>query len=313
VLVVDDFTFFRELIAGKVRQLRAVQQIFEAEDGLEAVAKAEELRPDLILLDIGLPNLNGIEAAKLIRRCSPNSKIIFVSQESSPELVRRAFEVGGDGYVVKVDIGRDLVASIKTVLSGRKFLGPRFAGHHFFENADESHEIHRHEMLVYSDDLAFFDGFTQFVGRRLLGGDAVVVLATEQHRSGLLLRLQQFGVDIGSVLNQRRYVALDAAETLKAVLVNGVPDEELFSRKTAELILGVAEGAKVETDRIAACGECAPLLRGEASIQLERMWNKAIRQYNVEVFCGYSLQCMEGLGSETSQRISAEHSALISA
>lgn len=313
MLVVDDFTFFRELIAGKVRQLRAVQQIFEAEDGLEAVAKAEELRPDLILLDIGLPNLNGIEAAKLIRRCSPNSKIIFVSQESSPEVVRRAFEVAGDGYVVKVDIGRDLVASIKTVLSGRKFLGPRFAGHHFFENTDESHEIHRHEMLVYSDDLAFFDGFTQFVGRRLMGGKAVVVLATEQHRNGLLSRLQQFGVDIGSVLNQRRYVALDAAETLKAVLVNGVPDEELFSRKTAELILGVAEGAKVETSRIAACGECAPLLRGEASIQLERMWNKAIRQYNVEVFCGYSLQCLEGLGSETSQRISAEHSALISA
>jgi DNA-binding NarL/FixJ family response regulator len=313
VLVVEDLKSVRKILVEKVRQLPEIQEVFEPEDGLQAVAKSEELRPDLILLDIGLPKLNGLEAAKLIRKHSPNSKMIFVSQESAPDVVRLAFELGAYGYVVKLDVGRDLVTSIKTVLRGRKFVGPRFANHHFFENSDESHEIRRHEMLVCSEDIAFLDGFTQFIGPRLMRGNAVVVVATEQHRNGLLLRLQLFGVDIGSVQKERRYIALDAAETLNAVLVNGVPDEERFSKKAGELILGVAEAAKIETDRIAACGECAPLLRGQASIQLERMWNNAIRQYNVEVFCGYPLQCLKGgLDSELSRRICAEHSALSS-
>ena len=313
VLVVDDFARFRKTLVEMVGQLRETQEIFEAENGLQAVAKAEELRPDLVLLDIRLPKLNGLEAAKLVRKVSPNSKIIFVSQESSPDMVRLAFEVGAQGYVVKLDVVRDLVPAIKTVLGGGRFAGSRFADHHLVENSEDKNEIRRHEMLVYLDEETFFDGFTRFVGQRLMRGNAVVFVATEQHREGLISRLQLFGVDMGSVMEQGRYLALDAEEALQMILVNGSPDEKRFSRTARELIMGVAEAAKVGTDRIAACGECAPLLRGEASIQLERMWNDAIRQYRIEVLCGYSMQCLEGgLDSEMSRRICAEHSDLLS-
>ena len=80
-----------------------------ASDGLEAVQKAEELQPDIIVLDIGLPSLNGIEVARQIRKLSPKSKILFVSQESSAEMVQGALGTGAQGYVVKSDARRELL------------------------------------------------------------------------------------------------------------------------------------------------------------------------------------------------------------
>ena len=81
-------------------------------DGLEAISKAEVLAPDLVLLDIGLPTLNGIEAARQIRRLVPKSKIVFVSQESSVEVVREALSLGAWGYVAKTRAEQDILAVV---------------------------------------------------------------------------------------------------------------------------------------------------------------------------------------------------------
>src|SRR5437868_2369562 len=93
-----------------------IRIICEVADGAQAVEKANELQPDLILLDIGLPSLNGIEAARQISGLSPKSKIIFVTQEISAEVVTEAFEAGASGYVVKTDAARDLCAAVEAVL-----------------------------------------------------------------------------------------------------------------------------------------------------------------------------------------------------
>jgi DNA-binding NarL/FixJ family response regulator len=100
----------------------------EAADGLEAVQKAQELKPDLILLDIGLPTLNGIEAARQIRKFAPESKIIFVSQESSADIVQEALSLGTCGYVVKSQAQSDLLAAVDAVLEGRQFLSGGLSG-----------------------------------------------------------------------------------------------------------------------------------------------------------------------------------------
>ena len=94
VLVVDDYEPFRRLVCSMVGEKPALQIVGEASDGLEAVRRAQELKPDLVLLDIGLPELNGIEAARRIRKLSPESKILFVSQESSPDVLREALSFG---------------------------------------------------------------------------------------------------------------------------------------------------------------------------------------------------------------------------
>lgn len=123
VLVVEDSVPFRQFISSRLATRRDLQVICEVSDGLEAVQKAVELKPNLILLDIALPSLNGIEAARRIRTLAPESKIIFLSLESSPDVVQEAFRLGAQGYVVKAKAGSELLTAVETVISGKKFIG----------------------------------------------------------------------------------------------------------------------------------------------------------------------------------------------
>ena len=123
VLVVEDFAPFRRFLCSTLAKMPALQVICEVADGQEAVQKAQELTPDLILLDIGLPTLNGIAAARQIRNLVPASKIIFVTQESSAEVVQEALRTGALGYVVKTTANGNLLAAVEAVLEGRQFVG----------------------------------------------------------------------------------------------------------------------------------------------------------------------------------------------
>jgi DNA-binding NarL/FixJ family response regulator len=120
--VVDDFEPFRQLVRSTVAGKLELQIVGEASDGLEAVQKAAELKPDLILLDVALPSLNGIEAARQIRKLVPESKIIFLSQESSAEVVQEALSLGAWGYVVKTRAGSELLRALESVVSGKRFV-----------------------------------------------------------------------------------------------------------------------------------------------------------------------------------------------
>lgn len=122
ILVVDDFDLWRGFVVSRLQERRDFHVVGTATDGLEAVEKAEELQPDLILLDMMLPKLNGIEAARQIKRVAPLTKIIFVSSESDIDSVRTAFEAGGSGYVSKMEAAEDLLAGVESVLRGERFV-----------------------------------------------------------------------------------------------------------------------------------------------------------------------------------------------
>src|SRR3954452_14053340 len=122
VLVVDDFEPIRKLVCLKLQDDPQLQVVWQASDGLEAVQKAEELQPELILLDISLPKLNGLEAARRIRKVSPSSKIVIVSQESSTGVIEEALRIGAKGYIVKTDIARELLPGVAVVLRGQIFI-----------------------------------------------------------------------------------------------------------------------------------------------------------------------------------------------
>lgn len=122
ILVVDDFEPFRRFVCSALQQRADFHVIGQAADGVEAVRQAQELQPDLILLDIGLPSLNGIDACRQIRKRSPTSKILFVSQESSAEVMREAFRLGASGYLVKSDAIGELLPAVDAVLQGTPFV-----------------------------------------------------------------------------------------------------------------------------------------------------------------------------------------------
>ena len=122
VLVVEDFASFREFVCSTIAGNLELLVVGESSDGMDAVQKAKELKPDLILLDIGLPTQNGIEAARQIRELSPESRIIFVTQESSSDVVQEALNLGAQGYVLKTHAAQDLLAAVEAVSLGNQFV-----------------------------------------------------------------------------------------------------------------------------------------------------------------------------------------------
>lgn len=120
VLVVDDFEPLREAIRSILAARPELEIIGEASDGPEAVQKAVELKPDLILLDLGLPTMNGIEVARRFRELVPESRIILFTQDSSVDFVEEARRLGASGYVVKAKAGSQLLPAVDAVLSGKQ-------------------------------------------------------------------------------------------------------------------------------------------------------------------------------------------------
>jgi len=305
-------------------------------DGLAAVLKAEELQPDVILLDVGLPKSNGVEAARRIRSVAPKSKILFLSQEVDVEVARVALS-DGHGYVVKSDADNELFAAIEAVVQGKKFVSRRLASPTFADHVypqaivqlrpEETvkssavpplvkREVGRcHEVQFYSDDSGFVDGFTSFLGAALKIGNPAFFIGTALHRNAILERLHAESPDIRTAIRQGKYLALDAIEFLSNFMVNDMPDPGWFLKVADDSIVGARKGANGEHWRVAACGECASILwaqgKADAAIRLEELWNQIARTYNVDILCGYPL---EGLRHEedsyTFRRICEEHSAV---
>lgn len=132
VLVVDDHEPWRRFASTTLLKQPGLKVIGEVSDGREAVRQAHELQPDLILLDIGLPTLNGIEAARRIRTVSPSSKILFLSENRSADIAEEALSTGAGGYVLKSDAAKDLLHGVKAVLENRRFIS-RSLAHQFLQ------------------------------------------------------------------------------------------------------------------------------------------------------------------------------------
>jgi len=301
---------------------------------VEAIELAQALQPDLILLDIGLPKLDGIGAAQRIRELAPRSKILFVSQESSVDVVRAAFNIGASGYVVKMDAGSELPVAVKAVLRGERFVGSRFAAYDFTGSSDRQSPptsrgnknvvllqrqdiqvARRHEAGFYSDDASLLDALTQFIGTALQAGSSAIVVATESHRDSLLPRLQAHGSDMVAAIERGRYISLDAADALSTLMINDLPDPVRFLKLFSDLIAKAAVAAKREQGRVAFFGEGVHLLwaqgNAKAAVQVEELSDQLAKTCAVDILCGYCLGSVQsGMDSQVFQQICAAHSAV---
>ena len=148
VLVVDDYKPWRRFVSTTLQKQPELQIVGQVTDGFEAVQKAQQLQPDLILLDIGLPTLNGIEAARRIREVSPKSKILFVSENRSWDIVEEALRTGAGGYVVKSDATDELLPAVEAVLKGKRFVSASLAGNDLTDPKDEQTPVHNRGVVV---------------------------------------------------------------------------------------------------------------------------------------------------------------------
>jgi DNA-binding NarL/FixJ family response regulator len=195
ILVVDDFERWRRFAARTLLEKPELQVVSEASDGLEAVQKSQQLQPDLVLLDIGLPTLNGIQVARQILQFAVKTKILFLSEQRDPDIVQEAMRIGGGGYVVKVDAATELLPAVEAVLQGRHFFSASLAGPSFANHENGSIEpprrknVQRHDVKFYPDNAGLVDGFAQFTKSALRIGNAVLIIATESLRNGILQRL----------------------------------------------------------------------------------------------------------------------------
>jgi DNA-binding NarL/FixJ family response regulator len=133
--VVEDFAPWRHFVIAQLSENHDMRIVGVVSDGLEAVLKAAELQPDLILLDVGLPKMNGIEAARRIRKVAPKSKILFLTQELDVDVARVALSEG-HGYVVKSDADNELITAVEAVLQGKKFVSLQLSRQAFADHVD---------------------------------------------------------------------------------------------------------------------------------------------------------------------------------
>jgi DNA-binding NarL/FixJ family response regulator len=316
ILVVDDFKDWLRQVRLLLQSRPECQVVAEASDGSEAVRKAEELKPDLIVLDVGLPNLSGIEAARQIRQRSPNSEIIFLSQNSDLDVVRAALGTGALGYIRKMDAGRELLHAVDAVLRGKQFVSSSLRGYEFTDTSAEK-AAHRHEVQFYSDDEVLLDTFARFIAVALKSGRAAIVVITESHRDGLVSRLKVQGIDVDATTQQGTYIQLDVNKTLSAFMVNDMPDSTRFFPVVGGLIEAAAKAARQQHHGVVACGECSPLLwaegKADAAIRVEQLWDEVGKTFGVDILCGYALSSFHGEEDEhVFQSICAEHSAVYS-
>jgi two-component system response regulator DegU len=122
ILLVDDFQPWREWVHANLAVDRRFRIVGEAKNGPEALERARKLKPDLVLLDIELPELNGIEVSKQLMELAPNAKILVVTQHDNSELLSAALSNGAHGYLLKMDSPRELIPAIEAVLRGEKFV-----------------------------------------------------------------------------------------------------------------------------------------------------------------------------------------------
>ena len=316
ILVVEDFEDWRRQVRFMIQARTEWQVIAEASDGSEAIQKAEKLKPDLIVVDVGLPKLNGIEAARKIRQLSPSSKIVFLSLNKDPEVVRTALSTGALGYVLKTDARSELLPAVDAVLRGKQFVSSSLKDYQFTDASAEK-APHSHEVQFYSDDAVLLDTFARFIAVALKSGRAAIVVITESHRDGIVLRLKTQGLDVEAATQQGTYIQLDVDKTLSAFMVNDIPDAARFFEIVGGVVEAAAKAAKGGHSCVVICGECSPTLwaegKADAAIRVEQLFNQVGKTFGLDILCGYALSSFHNEEDEhVFQSICAEHSAVYS-
>ena len=287
--MVDDHAPWRQQIAALLQKTEEWLVIGEAADGPEAVAMAAAAVPDLILLDLELPSLSGIDTAARIFAANPSSHILYLTGHSSWEVVEAALVGGARGYVVKPYAALELLPAMAAVGAGRRFVSAVLGGR--APSACGQPTPHVHEAAFHQNDRTLLAEYKAFAAAALSRGKAVIGAGDAARRHALVDGLRLRGIDIACAIEEGRFRMLDTVEMLRPMMVDGMPDETRFWEGAMPLALRAARASRQDPPAIAAFGDSAQSLYHdgniEGAIRLEQLWDDFARTVNAEIFCGY--------------------------
>jgi CheY-like chemotaxis protein len=292
VLVVDDHEPWRRAVCSILERSHGFEIAGEARDGPEAIFKARTLRPDLILLDIDLALVNGIEAARWILADVPESRILFVSEHRSRDVVDAALAAGGHGYVIKSNAGRELAPAMAAVVGGRRYLSSGL------------HET-RHEIGLYASEGALLAAYARLAQVSLEANHTFVIATSDSRWQQIRRRLEDRGIDVDRARGTGRYRPLDVSEVVSR-LTGASADHVQFAKAAATFLPDPAD-----VGLVVMCGDGAEQLlndgHADAALRLEQQWDDFATEHRIESFCGYVRPAGGGL-SDVLERIRECHS-----
>jgi len=311
VLVVDDYEPWRSHVRSFLQSTIKWKIVGEAADGPEAIQKADTLKPDLILLDVGLPTVSGIKVAQRILASNPANRILFVSEHRS--LAEGALATGALGYIIKSDAAVELLPAMDAVSKGRRYVGASAVT----PTETRQEHVHQHKAGFYADEATMLSAWTESARTALAAGHTVVVLTIDSRRGEMHQRLKTGGIDLDGAIREQRYVALDPSSVLSRFMINDWPDELLFQKAVTPIVVDTLKTSTARYPRALVCGECAPTLvregKEDAAVRVEQLWDKLAQAYEVDTHCAYLLDSPSRAHQESVfRRINAVHTEVFS-
>ena len=281
VLLVDDYKPWLRYVVSAIVKDPAWSLVGLASDGLEALEQADAHDPEIILLDIGLPSLDGLEVAQRILKRSPTVAILFVTALSSVDVAKAALAIGARGYILKANASTELLPAMHTIAGGARFVGDGLG------SLSES-PIVQHDVGFYTDEDLLVDEYARIAGRALASGRTFIIASCAARHARLRARLLKDGVDVDGALGEDRYREVDPTAIIDGVMRGESVDERQFWTLAHDL---VAEFGPHAGGHVVVCGECAPTLLNQgdvrSALQLEHLWDEFARAHHIDTFCGY--------------------------
>jgi DNA-binding NarL/FixJ family response regulator len=193
ILVADDHELVRHGIRGILRARRGWRVIGEAANGQEAVEKTHKLKPDVAILDVSMPDLDGLQATRQIREASPNTKVVVLTMHESDQMVHRVLEAGALGYVLKSDLAANLVKAVKDVSAGRLFLTPRVSDivlKGFLNSADQMDPATQTRARPTPREVEIIRLLAEGKANKVIAANLGITIRTvETHRARIMVKL----------------------------------------------------------------------------------------------------------------------------